>query len=256
MDSQIRTRHVSFRQRDDSADGDGRTLTGVAVPFNQQTRIDNWFEGTFDEQFAPGAFKRTLDHKTPVLQFDHGTHPMLGSIPVGTFRDLTETKRGLEVEAEIFNNWMTEPLRDAIRNGAIDGMSIRFRPIKVEIVDADAREDDDVELRTITEAELIELGPVVFPAYPQTSVDLRNIDLSNEDDRHRLAQALLSGAANTGDGPGSNGLGTTPKEAGVPAERHDPDSFHSCNSSPQRNRRQRQIRLLELELHNGLGSPP
>jgi hypothetical protein len=33
--------------------------------------------------------------------------------------------------------------------------------------------DDEGDTRTLVEVELLELGPVVFPAYPQTSVAVR-----------------------------------------------------------------------------------
>ena len=254
VDQQVVSRQLRF----EAGESDGRTLVGLAVPFNEQTRIDNFFEGTFDEQFRRGAFKRTLSMKTPKLQFDHGTHPMLGSIPIGHFERLKEIDRGLDVRAPIFDNWMTEPVRDAIRTEAIDGMSIRFRPIKVETTEPEARTDGgEVELRTITEAELIELGPVVFPAYEGTSVDVRSLelaalDLSSEIDRHRLAAALLGGVSNDRGGPGhSEGQGTDP-EAGSPAEVFDPAASHSDSKPPPNRRRAFVARLHEhMESNSG-----
>lgn len=196
------TRHIRF----DPDESDGRTLIGLAVPFNDPTRIDNPFEGTFDEQFAPGSFKRSLGLRTPKLQFDHGTHPMIGSLPIGEIREIYESKRGLEVEAQIFEADLFAPLREAIKSQAIDGMSIRFRPTKVE-----SDERRDVELRTITEAELIELGPVIFPAYPSTSVDLRHFDMDSRSDRRRLAEALLAGVVTA-----DHEIGTEPGTSSAP----------------------------------------
>ena len=245
------TRHLHFTRADvdadaDSSGPDGRTLIGLAVPFNSPTRIDNWHEGTFDEQFAPGAFKRSLGMRTPKLQFDHGTHSLFGSLPIGEFRSLKETKRGLEVEARIFDAELFAPLREAIASDAIDGMSIRFRPLRVDVIDVDARDDDaDVELRTIREAELVELGPVVFPAYEGTEVDLRALDLADENDRRRLAQVLLGGASLVGPGPDRTaGPGTGP-EAGPPATASDQASSHS-DSAPHDPRR---ARLQRIRLH-------
>lgn len=236
-------RHVAFRA--DQTDESGTTLKGLAVPFNQPTRIDNWHEGTFDEQFHMGAFKRTLGMRTPVLQFDHGTHPLIGSLPIGTFTELRETRRGLEVEAQIFGADLFAPLREALATDAIDGMSIRFRPIRIEVTEPEARTDDgDVELRTVTEAELIELGPVIFPAYAGTSVDMRSVDLTNENDRLLLARALLGGVAPTGHEPGHpTGPGTAPIEAGAPAERTGPASSHPEPDAPPPTHRARRARL-------------
>lgn len=197
MDSDTRTRHLRF----ESAESDGRTLVGLAVPFNSPTRIDSPFEGRFDEQFVRGAFARSLGLRTPKLQFEHGTHPLFGSLPIGEFRSIKETSRGLEVEARIFEAELFAPLREAIASDAIDGMSIRFRALELEIADPEARDDGgDVELRTVREADLLELGPVVFPAYPDTTVDLRDLDLNDKNDRRRLAEALVGGVV-TGRAP-------------------------------------------------------
>lgn len=243
------TRRLQFRADEGAGDESGNKLVGLAVPFNTPTRIRDYFED-FDEEFAPGAFKRTLSHRTPVLQFDHGTHPLMGSIPLGQFTKLEESKRGLEVEAELFDNWMTEPLRDAIRAGTVDGMSIRFRPRKIEETLPEARtgDDTDVRLERVTEAELAELGPVIFPAYPSTEVDLRSFDLTSEIDRRRLAEALLAGARTVGNGPDqTSGPGTAPGEVGAPADRSGPASGHPDLVVPRRNRRARRLRLHELK---------
>lgn len=205
--NQVATRPLSRHLRFEAGESDGRTLAGLAVPFNETTRIANPFEGEFDEQFARGAFKRSLSRQTPKLQFDHGTHPLIGSLPVGEIRNLTETDRGLEVEATMFEAELFAPLREAIASNAIDGMSIRFRPLAINV-----EQGDGVELRTVTEAELIELGPVVFPAYAGTEVDLRSFDLTNENDRHRLAEALLSGVR-TDHGSRGQPLGSGPDSA-------------------------------------------
>lgn len=250
MSQEVKTRQLTFRA--ETTSDDGRTLRGLAVPFNDPTRIDNPWEGTFDEQFAPGAFKRSIGMRTPKLQFDHGSHPMIGSLPIGEIRNLTETKRGLEVEARLFDAPLFEPLREALRTDAIDGMSIRFRPLRIDI---EERGEDDVQLQTITEAELIELGPVIFPAYQGTEVDLRSFDLSNEIDRHRLAEALLGGVSLDRGGRGRTpGPGTSPHEAGEPVEQPDPDSFHSDSVTPQHQlSRARKRRLKLMEIENGPG---
>jgi uncharacterized protein len=157
-----------------ASDGDdGLTLEGYAAVFNTATRIDSW-EGKFDEVIAPGAFKRTIDHKGPAkirLQFDHGKHPTIGSIPIGAITELREDARGLFVRARLFDNDLVKPVRDAIRGGAITGMSFQFR-----VVRDDVDNTGDVPLRTIREVELFELGPVVWPAYDTTTVGVRADD--------------------------------------------------------------------------------
>jgi hypothetical protein len=77
-------------------------------------------------------------------------------------------------------------VRDAIRDKAITGMSFRFRVISDEW-----GTDDGGDTRTIKEVELLEAGPVVFPAYEQTTVAVRSL-VSHLDDQTRavLAQEL------------------------------------------------------------------
>lgn len=159
-------RHIEFRAEPSS---DGLNLDGYAAVFNEWTDIVD-FEGVFRERIAPGAFKRTLGMRMPVLQFDHGQHPLIGSIPLGRITSITEDGRGLRVRARLSDNWLVEPVRDAIRDGAIRGMSFRFRVVD----DSWARTRDGLAERTIKEVELYEVGPVVFPAYEQTSVGVRS----------------------------------------------------------------------------------
>lgn len=169
-ESETRTLVAPFTLTRSEADDDGLTLTGYAAVFNSPTRIAD-YNGEFTEQIAPGAFKHTIRNGRPVMQFDHGTHPLIGSLPIASIRTLEEDERGLFVEARVFDNWLTEPLRDAIREQAITGMSFRFSVVKD---DWQRRGTDQV--RTLKEVKLYELGPVVHPAYADTSVALRSLE--------------------------------------------------------------------------------
>ena len=170
--NQFRKVRVPFdiRAEEDSESGSGLTLRGLAVPFDSPARINDWFEGEFDEMFKMGSFSRTIEEGGQVMLFEHGEHSLFGTLPVAEIRSLTETKRGLEVEASMYDNWLTEPLRDAINGQSVSGMSIQFRS-----VDWNTEErDGDVPMVTILDADLRELGPVLFPAYRDTEVGLRS----------------------------------------------------------------------------------
>lgn len=185
------SRSVPFKltRADDDDPEPGRNLSGYAAVFGSPTRIDSW-EGRFDEVIARGAFARTINNGTPVVQFDHGHHPSIGSLPIAGPPKLTEDKRGLWVEAEMHKAELFEPVREAIASGAITGMSFRFSVVQEEW---DESEDREVPLRTITEVRLFELGPVVFPAYTDTTVGVRSdLDrlLADPETVARLAQIL------------------------------------------------------------------
>ncbi len=164
-------RNVPFEIRATEDTGDGLTLTGYAAVFNRSTMIDN-YEGRFEERIRPGAFKRSINAKMPVLQFEHGRHPLLGSMPLGQITKLREDEHGLYVEARLADNWLIQPVRDAIASGAIDGMSFRFQVVRESI------QDGETPVRTLEEVKLLELGPVVFQTRCDVRVQKRCIQLS------------------------------------------------------------------------------
>ena len=210
-------RDVPFEVRAAEDTGDGLTLTGYAAVFNRSTMIDNW-EGRFEERIRPGAFKRSINAKMPVLQFEHGRHPLLGSMPLGQITKLREDEHGLYVEARLADNWLIQPVRDAIASGSIDGMSFRFQVVRDSVDES----GDGLPVRTLEEVKLLELGPVVFPAYAETSVGVRSADLSPlfslpQDDRHAIARALVLG---TQPEPASDGTSERPADSAPDSQQH------------------------------------
>lgn len=191
-DGLIRNAPFQLDRADEGSDG--LTLTGHGAVFNSWTEIDSW-EGRFKERIAPGAFAKTLQENGARvrLQFDHGQHPLIGSLPIGAIRKLKEDRRGLFVEARLADNWLIQPVREAIENGSIDGMSFRFSVVN-ETWD---KQDTDLPERTITEVKLMELGPVVWPAYDKTDVGVRSLELArslvaaDDDTRREIAEILL-----------------------------------------------------------------
>jgi HK97 family phage prohead protease len=164
-----RMRAVPFQMTRAEEVGDGLTLEGYAAVFNDTVRIYDMWDGEYDERFQRGAFSKSLrEEDTPYLMFQHGRHSLIGSVPIGAIQSLREDSRGLHVVARLHDNWLVEPVRDAIASGSLRGMSIMFEPVK------DTRDDSgDLPLVTRTEVKLLELGPVVFPAYDNTEVGVR-----------------------------------------------------------------------------------
>lgn len=220
-------REAPFRMvRDAGDDGepdDGLTLDGYGALFNSITIIDSW-EGRFREQIAAGSMKKSFRESPPKVQFDHGRHPLIGSIPIASLRSISEDSDpdlapdgGAHIVARIFDNWLMQPVRDAIAAAAINGMSFRFEVMREAWETADGKpirddtqlmqildeaffgnfEDDELPLRTLKELRVPEMGPVVWPAYETTSVGVRSlrskvIDLGRLDDPEQ--QKLLARA--------------------------------------------------------------
>lgn len=162
--------------------GDGRTLEGYAAVFNSPARIRDW-GGDFDEVLLPGAFARSITGRPPVMQWDHGHDPRVGTVPIAAIQDLREDDQGLHVRARLFDNPVVEPVRQAIEARAVSGMSFRFSV--PDGGDKWTRRKGDVDLREISDTETRELGPVVFPAYDATSVGVRSMLASLAPDEHR-----------------------------------------------------------------------
>lgn len=162
-------RSVPFEVRD--VGSDGQTFEGYAAVFNSPTQIGGW-EGDFEEIIAPGAFKRSLDNKTPVLMFEHGKHPLIGTMPLGVITRAEEDDHGLHIQARLTDNWLIQPVRDAVRDRALTGMSFRFSV--PDGGDSWEKRRGGLDLRTVNEAKVAELGPVVFPAYEPTTAQVRS----------------------------------------------------------------------------------
>ena len=217
-----RTSPFALREVADGEAGDGLTLDGYAAVFNRETIIDSW-EGRFREKIAPGAMKKSFRENPPRVQFDHGHHPLIGSIPIGSIEDVREEidpdlapEGGAHVIARLHDNWLVQPVRDAIGSGSVDGMSFRFSVVREEWHDFEGKKitdeqvlreilyrtwreevpDEELALRTLKELRVPELGPVVWPAYTDTSVGVRSVtlDLSRLDEpeeKNKLARIVL-----------------------------------------------------------------
>ena len=158
------------------ADDAGSTIRGYAVRWNVEA------DGlSFREQFAPGAFTRSLDSGTPVfLLVNHDPDMVpLASTKSGSLR-LRQDDQGLAIEADLDPaNPRAQELMSALKRGDIDKMSFAFS------VDPDGQNRSD-GLRTVTAATLHEVSVVTWPAYSATSVGMRSSDEDLERRRRRL----------------------------------------------------------------------
>jgi len=157
---------------DVSSNGDGLTFEGYAAVYNRTARIAA-SDGDFDEQIMHGAFRDIAAGNYPRLMFEHGRHPLIGTMPLGKITDAREDDIGLWIEARLTDNWLISPVRDAVANGALDGMSFRFTVNDGGEMWMDR--SGDVPLRSLTSLSVPELGPVVFPAYEPTTASVRSV---------------------------------------------------------------------------------
>jgi HK97 family phage prohead protease len=196
-------RNMPFEVTRASDTGDGLTLEGYAAVFDSPTEIASRQEGHFIERMKPGCFRKTLDRRTPVLMFNHGQHPLIGDMPLGVITEAREDARGLFVKARLSDNWLIQPVRDAIELGAVSGMSFRMSIPQGKETWRKPAERGGLPERDIHEVACPELGPVVFPAYEDTTVGVRSQEivdqLADPDVLADLSRALFMSERAAGD---------------------------------------------------------
>lgn len=193
MRSGVCLRSFEFEAR---ASEDGRTLEGYAAVFDSPTRIRD-MKGPFEETIRRGAFERSLSQRMPILQWDHGRDPAVGTAPIGDIQELREDDHGLFVRARMYDHPSTERVRLAIKGRQIRGMSFRF-----EVPDEAGEKwthRDGMDRRDILDADIHELGPVAFPAYRDTSVTVRSLLNLIEPDEYRALLEELAADLRTTD---------------------------------------------------------
>lgn len=150
-----------------------RTIGGYAAVFDTLSVV-LW---DFREEIAPGAFADAIEKNNVRALWNHDTSEVLGASGNGTLR-LAEDSVGLRFDLELPD---TQRGRDAftlIERGDVSQMSFGFRSLP----DGDEwRIDEDGQyIRRLLRADLLEVSPVTFPAYPATSVGVRSEILGDE----------------------------------------------------------------------------
>lgn len=126
--------------------------------------------GGFIEQVAPGAFKRTIKNDDVLALFNHNRDQFLGRSKAGTLR-LSEDKHGLIYEIDLPDTTVGRDLAHLLERGDVRGSSFGFRTIK----DSWGETESGYPLRSLEEVLLHDVGPVVNPAYPDTSAAMRSL---------------------------------------------------------------------------------
>ncbi|ASS64670.1 HK97 family phage prohead protease [Paenibacillus sp. RUD330] len=142
-------------------DGQPTKIIGYAVRWNQ---LSNPIWGMFQEQFRKGAFTNRMADVYAAWQ--HDEREILGRTP--STLQVEEDEIGLRYEIEP-PSWADKYL-ETIERGDVRGSSFIFRAVKEEWDET----NPDMPIRTVTEAELIEVSPVTRPAYPSSSVGTRS----------------------------------------------------------------------------------
>ncbi len=173
---------VEFRATDK-----GGVLTGYAAVFNRFSQN----LGGFVEQVDPRAFNKTLSDAGPVFaRFNHEDNYLLGTTEANTLR-LSVDGTGLRYEIDLPDTTAGRDVRVLAKRGDLSKSSFAFRTMPEG--DEWGYTPDGFLLRTLTEVELVDVAPVVNPAYRDTSTGLRSLANHFKLDLEQVKQEAKSG---------------------------------------------------------------
>ncbi len=151
---EARTLNVTgLRLRDTGDTGDGMTLEGVAVPFNQRYALFSDYAEIIDPDCDFGS------RKTVKVSREHGDL-------IGKLTDMRREGDGLHIVAKLADTESGREAAELVREGVYDGFSIGFRPVENRVIDSDDGVTE-VHRRAI---DLFEVAVTGIPAYPAAEI--------------------------------------------------------------------------------------
>lgn len=159
------------------------TLVGYAAVFNERS-LDL---GGFTEIVLPGAFTESLKRGDDVRALiGHDPRLIVGRRSAETLR-IEEDAKGLRYEIDLPDTTAGRDVLESVKRRDLDGSSFGFRTVK-----DDWKRLDGVYVRELIEAEVVDVGPVTYPAYTGTTAEAREM----------VSQLLAEGRRRVGlDGP-------------------------------------------------------
>ena len=159
-------RMVSAGSVEVRAGEDGKTLVGLAAPFGKRSVDLGWFV----EEIKPGAFRDAIGRSDAAALFNHNPDNLLGRQSAGTLT-LEEADEGLRYTVRVPDSEMARSVLQSVERGDLRGNSFAFT-VEEDVWGAI---DGDTLLRTVVKVrELFDVGPVVYPAYRDTTVSVRS----------------------------------------------------------------------------------
>lgn len=123
--------------------GDAKTFEAYGSTFGN---VDS-----YDDVVLKGAFLETLQKRTPKILYQHD-YTKIAAVMTAAEED----DKGLLIRGEFLNSTLGRDVREEVRKGAIDSMSIGFS--------INEQEFDERGVRFIKSVDLYEVSFVTFPA--------------------------------------------------------------------------------------------
>ena len=160
---------ISIEKRD--GETESRTISGYAVVFDKWSADLGGKHWGFREKISRDAFS-TTDMSAVIATFNHNFDNVLARVDSNTL-SLSVDDIGVKYTFQSPNTTAGNDLLENIRNGNVKGSSFMFTVDEQKWTYKE--EEDTIDEREITRVgELIELGPVTVPAYPDTTAAERS----------------------------------------------------------------------------------
>jgi uncharacterized protein len=177
-------------------------ISGYAVVWNAWSVPMTDSRGRrFKERVAPSAFDRVLTRNQDIRAlWNHNMDYPLGRTANGTLQ-LRKDGQGLrfDLRPDPATFWGASALA-AIRRGDVSGMSFTFGI--PDGGDTWAKPElDGLAQRTLLDADLLEVSPATFPAYPQTSAQVRAVVPDFESDSQAAGEIAQNAGGDRAVGP-------------------------------------------------------
>jgi hypothetical protein len=148
----MKTKDFSLQVKDLTDEG---TFTGYG---SIHGNVDSYGERVMPGAFAGSLAKHRREGTQVLMLWQHDP-----SQPIGVWSDLAEDKKGLWGQGRlILDVQKAREVHALMKNGAIGGLSIGYREIKVT---------PDGNVRNLDEVDLYEISPVSFPANRRARIE-------------------------------------------------------------------------------------
>ena len=173
MAKEIRALPVALEVRASGADGK-RTIAGY-IDYNSPSDglTDRWGD-RFIEELAPGCFDGSLATREVVGLWSHDTAQVLGNTRSKTLR-VTSNNDRLSFELDLPDTQAGNDAWEIIQRGDVSGLSFGMVVKNDKWSDVD-QDGQTIYKRTVIEADLYEVSPIAFPAYPSAEVACRSLE--------------------------------------------------------------------------------
>ncbi|WP_282793670.1 HK97 family phage prohead protease [Streptomyces sp. CC224B] len=150
------------------ADGDKLTMRGYAYRFGELSHD----LGGFRERIMPGAGAESLRTNDVVATYNHDNNNALGRMSAGTLRTGEDAEGGW-YEIDLPPTTVGRDLAELLKRGDVKGSSFTFRVRDGgQRVHGELDAESGLPIRELTSMDVVELGPVLNPAYPTTDAGL------------------------------------------------------------------------------------